>query len=177
MSTIRGFLEGKGVKDPLTFGLYPKRTQLLATTVPEINLPMDFIPPEISFYGPIVLETRPAAEQDGELMAWLASSDEKTTLVNLGSIYQYGENRAKELAQALSDVLEQVPGSRIVWKFRRDGDFDEEAALAPLERYVKRGCARVVAWLEVDPSSLLESGHIDLFVHHGGGNSYHESIL
>lgn len=162
----------------MTFGLYPKGTQLLATTVPEVNLPMDFIPPEISFYGPIVLETEPAAaHQDGELMTWLASSEDKTILVNLGSVYHYSEIRAKLLAEALAKVLERAKGSKIVWKFRKEGEFDETAALKPLEPFIKQGRAQVVAWLEVDPSSLLESGHIDLFVHHGGGNSYHEAIL
>jgi hypothetical protein len=38
------------------------------------------------------------------------------------------------------------------------------------------GRLRIKKWLEVEPPTLLQGGHIVAFVHHGGAGSYHDSI-
>lgn len=177
IGAVRTFLENKGIKNPAAFGLYPKRTPLLAMTLPEANIPLDFIPPEISLYGPIVLETSPIEDQDGPLARWLKENKgSKTILVNLGSLYEYSEDRGKTMAAALAKVLAEVKDARIIWRFRKEGEWDEKPALAPLKGFIKNGRAQVLPWLEIDPTSLLMTGYVDLVVHHGGGNSYHEAV-
>jgi hypothetical protein len=35
---------------------------------------------------------------------------------------------------------------------------------------------KVMQWLTIDPTALLETGDIAAFVTHGGANGFHESI-
>jgi hypothetical protein len=48
------------------------------------SIPVDFIPPNVTCAGPIVLSSASAAEQDAEMAKWL--KDAPTVMVNLGSL-------------------------------------------------------------------------------------------
>lgn len=96
--------------------------------------------------------------------------------MNMGSLFTFYEDKAAQMAEALAKVLSQHDDIQVIWKFRKEGAYDETRALAPLQRYEEKGRVKIKEWLEVDPATLLQSGYIDLFVNHGGGNSYHEAI-
>ncbi|KAI9151444.1 Glycosyltransferase sdnJ [Paramyrothecium foliicola] len=172
----RAFLTAKGVKDALPLRVWPKGTPLLTMTIPEANLPMGKVPAELTFCGPIVLDTAPAAEQDAELAAWLKRGRGRTVLVNLGTLFRYDEARAGALVGALAKVLETVQDVQVLWKFRKLGDYGDDV-LEPLQRFVRDGRLKVESWLKTDPPSLLGTGDVSLFVHHGGANGYHEAVL
>jgi hypothetical protein len=41
---------------------------------------------------------------------------------------------------------------------------------------VRRGVVRIVEWMEAEPTAVLESGAVVCAVHHGGANSFLESV-
>lgn len=139
---------------------------------PEACIPLDHIPSYVKPCGPIVLDVAPAEQQDGELVTWLAGAP--TMLVNLGSVIKYTEARALALGGALAIVLETTQ-AQVLWKFRKLGEYDD-GFLDPLLPHIASGRLRIESWLNVDPGSLLMSGHIAVSVHHGGANCYHEAV-
>lgn len=83
------------------------------------------------------------------------------------------------MAGAIADVLSETD-AQFIWKAEKDttaGDFDWDAAIAPLKPYIEAGRVRVFSWLTIEPPSLLETGDIVASVHHGGSNCYHEAIV
>jgi hypothetical protein len=65
---------------------------------------------------------------------------------------------------------------QILWKYRLSIniiDFDWQALVAPLEATQR---VKVMQWLPVDPSALMETGYIVAHVTHGGAGGFHESI-
>jgi UDP:flavonoid glycosyltransferase YjiC (YdhE family) len=156
--------------------MYPKRVPLFSTTIPEANLPMDVIPSDITFCGPIVLDTAPAAEQDSELVTWLQRGGAKTVLINLGTVFRYTEAQARIMAEVVATVLETRDDIQILWKYLTQDNVDGSVPES-LKKYVDQGRLKVQQWLKIDPMSLLRTESVDLFVHHGGGNAYHEAVL
>jgi hypothetical protein len=75
---------------------------------------------------------------------------------------------------AVGDVLLKTD-LQVLWKFDKDGDYSDDV-LAPLEPFIKTGRLRMLNWLTIDIMSLLESGGITAFVHHGGSNCFNEGL-
>lgn len=172
----RAYLIERGVKDPINFiDAHREDVPWLSAAFPEAGLPLPYLPDNVTQCGPIVLDVAPAEEQDAELAAWLKRAP--TMLVNLGSTVRYDEPRAIAMAQALVIVFESTD-TQVLWKFRRDHDTDyNDDWKKPLEKYIASGRLRLEAWLKVDPVSLLNTGDIVVSVHHGGANSYYETVL
>ena len=138
----------------------------------EAAVPLEYLPPNVSAVGPIVLSLAPVAEQDAELEAWLARAP--TVLVNLATVFKYHEERAHLMAKAIKNALERT-NVQILWKMDKLGEYGDEFK-DELQGYVEQGRLRIVKWLTVDPAALVESGHIVASVHHGGSNCYHEAL-
>lgn len=49
-------------------------------------------------------------------------------------------------------------------------------SLGSISAEIVNGRVRVVEWLSVDPSAILEAGLVVCSVHHGGSNSFHEAL-
>lgn len=58
----------------------------------------------------------------------------------------------------------------------KQGNYSDEYK-KPLQAHLDSGRLKLSTWLEADPTSILESGHVVAFVHHGGANCYHEAVL
>jgi hypothetical protein len=163
VSAKRDFLRGNGIPDPINFfGLH-------AATVP-----VDVIPQNVSCAGPIVLSSAPAEEQDPELVEWI--KQKPTVLINLGSAFAYSRTYTRQMIGGIRQVLASDPDIQILWKYKLAPnvvDFDWEALVKPLEATQR---VKVTQWLSVDPSSLMETGHIAAFVTHGGAGGFHDSI-
>ncbi|GIK02013.1 hypothetical protein Aspvir_006056 [Aspergillus viridinutans] len=157
--------------------------KILVSTLPELDFPL-IIPENIIPCGPILKPHQCVSGSDLELGNWLALGS--TIYVNLGSICQLTASRAIELAFALKTTLEvlrvQANSSRfqVLWKLKLveddsmpDSDDNIEAVLGD---FIQDDLVRIAAWIEVEPSSILQSGHIACSVHHGGANSYNEAI-
>lgn len=157
---------------------------MLVSTWPELDFPLvkpDYIVP----CGPIVRKAAPVQSVDSELADWL---DQRPTLyVNLGSLFQFNEERALELANALCRVIEKSkPDAKgrplqILWKIKKLGEFETKGKECAIGRLVHEYQAddrlRIVRWFEPEPSAILNSGNIVCAVHHGGANSFNEVVL
>lgn len=179
------FLRSKGLVDPINFyNLHRPDVPWFTQTMPEASIPVDVIPPNVTCTGPMSLSLAPAAEQDPDLVEWLARAP--TLLINLGSAFVWVESQAAAMAQALAWLLEKTD-LQVLWKFRKESSgisgyknsskiqYSDEFA-APLRPFLENGRVKMESWLVADPTSLLETGHIIASVHHGGAGCYHEAI-
>lgn len=170
----RKYFEQHGLTDSFDIlKLYRKDTPIIFPSMKGANVPLDFIPQNVSEVGPIVLSVATAAEQDSQLYAWLEQAP--TVLINLGSTVEYTKPKAIAMADAIKQILDQS-SVQVLWKLNK-GDGYEDKDMRLLQTYVADGRLKIESWLSVDPTSLLESGHVVAFVHHGGANCYHESVL
>ena len=185
------YLKAKGIVDPAyPVNAYTKEVPWITQGMVETDFPLVNIPSNVVSVGPIYLSTAPAAEQDPELAAWLKQAP--TVLINLGSMIMYNEERATEMAGAIKKVLDQTD-VQILWKFNKvkEGQFGidpsapgdelsqsgwEANFLADLSDELANGRLRLERWLSVDPASLIETGDVVLFVHHGGASCYNEAV-
>ena len=147
----------------------------LSATVLEAGLPVTKIPENVIAYGPVVLDVAPAEQQDPELAACLSRAP--TVLINLGSGVSYSEAMARAMTEALVTVFESTD-AQVLWKFRKVGHYESENGFRePVDKYIQSGRLRLEKWLDVDPVSLMNTGHITLSVHHRGANCYYETVL
>ncbi|CAG9996412.1 unnamed protein product [Clonostachys byssicola] len=154
-----------GIKFPLSLSSIPENIWINFNIIPTIlggpdltekghtlhgaSIPVDLIPTNVTCVGPMVLDSAPVAEQDADMAAWLAKVP--TILINLGSIWK-------------------------LKKFNKFTDYSDDH-LTPVKPFIEKARLMVVDWLDVDPPSMLNSGHVLAFVHHGGFNCYHETVL
>lgn len=175
LSAKREFLKANGIPDPINFfGLHRPDVPWITQTTPAATIPVDVVPQNVSCAGPMVLSAAPASEQDAELVQWI--QQKPTVLINLGSAFTYSISQTREMADGIRLVLESNPDIQIVWKYRLSPNvvnFDWQAVVEPLEATQR---VRATQWLSVDPSSLMETGHIVAHLTHGGAGGYHESI-
>ncbi|KAH8881836.1 UDP-Glycosyltransferase/glycogen phosphorylase [Thozetella sp. PMI_491] len=169
----RTFLKEHGVLDPIKFyGTHRADVPWVTQTLPGASVPMEYVPANVTCTGPIVLSAAPAEEQDPEFSRWM--QQKPTILINLGSGFSYSITQMRQMISAIPKVLEDTD-LQVLWKVNPSENltFDWEEAAKPL---TDTGRVKVSRWLSVDPSALLESGHISLSVTHGGSGGYHEGI-
>lgn len=155
----------------------PEGLQVLLATRPEIDFPFDVVPEHIIPCGPITLPSTPLRESDPELESWL--SKHPTVYVNLGTHATYNEHHAVEMAKSLRYLLDKAKKNdkslQVLWKLSKRDEFEDEKiseALGP----AWKDSVRITSWIEADPISILESGHIACSVNHGGANSYFDAV-
>lgn len=156
----------------------PEGLKVLLASRPEIDYPFDVKPENLIPCGPIVRPSMPIQDADTELAAWLAKGP--TVLVNLGTHASYDEQHAKGMAGALDKLLEAGKKGRkplqVLWKLNKRSGSDPSGEM--LQNFTSKwgDVVRVVSWLDVEPISILESGHVVCSVNHGGANSFFEAI-
>lgn len=163
----------------------------LTTGLPELDFPVH-VPNNVIPCGPIVLPSKPVEEADPELATWLKRGS-GTLLVQMGTLWD-SDGEAEKLTRNISEIargicvlLDKVPKIQVLWKVKIPPKPDSpsmsatnhplsstEDPTAQLSPHLGSR-VRIVPWLQVDPSSILSSGHIIAIVHHGGGNSYGEA--
>lgn len=175
VSAKRDFLRANGIPDPINFfGLHRPDVPWITQTTHVATVPVDVVPQNVSCAGPIVLSSAPAEEQDAELVEWI--KQKPTILINLGSAFTYSRTYTRQMASAIGLILESNSDVQILWKYKLSPnvvDFDWEALVQPLEATQR---VKATQWLSVDPSSLMETGHIAAYVIHGGAGGFHDSI-
>jgi hypothetical protein len=137
-----------------------------------------FVPENITQCGPILRPCGLISEKSPELATWLSQGS--TVLVNLGSNVYFSKNQARKFADALRVLLVARPDIQVLWKLRPNRDVETAdwipTALCNILNEVTAGRVRVEEWLPVEPSCILQSGHVCCMVHHGGANSYNEAM-
>ncbi|KAF2669952.1 UDP-Glycosyltransferase/glycogen phosphorylase [Microthyrium microscopicum] len=156
-----------------TFEAYVRDVLHICPSLPEIDLPVN-IPTNAHFVGPIILPEHPLSQSNPKLLAWLQRGP--TVLVNLGTHQEGNADQARGQAMGLRILLNARPDVQILWKFRaaKNSRASEEIE-AFLGAEIGEDKVRVVNWLESDPLAILQSGCIDIAVHHGGANSWFEA--
>ncbi|PHH85599.1 hypothetical protein CDD83_194 [Cordyceps sp. RAO-2017] len=158
--------------------------KILVSSHAQIDYPLT-IPPYVYPCGPIVRSAPPLAGAAPGLADWLARGP--TMYINMGSIFTFPSGQAVELARALRitfdaiDKHSKAANLQVLWKWKRSQRPDDKEAESPvfevLGRQIGKDRVRIVDWLPVEPISILQSGHVACAVHHGGANSYNESIV
>ncbi|CAH0055755.1 unnamed protein product [Clonostachys solani] len=173
LNAKKAVLRDRGVKDPINFfNLHRPDIPWITMTTDGVSIPLDVVPANVTCAGPILLSVAPAQEQDPELTQWVQRSP--TVLIALGSGFKYPVDYAQAMTGAVADVLSKTD-LQVLWKFDKDGDYSDDV-LAPLQPFIKTGRLRMLKWLTMDIMSLLESGGITAFVHHGGSNCFNEGL-
>ncbi|KAL2832930.1 hypothetical protein BDW59DRAFT_157079 [Aspergillus cavernicola] len=124
---------------------------LLSGDLPEAGLLLSYYPPNVTVCGPMVLDTPLASEEHPEL------------------------RRAIDMSVAVLRVL-QESSTQVIWKFEPEGKVNDGWRVL-LQRYIDRGRLRIETRPNVDPASLVKTGKIDVWVHHGGAATYHEAVI
>lgn len=161
----------------------------------DLDYPFEVIPSYINPVGPIVRYAQKLDDIDPSLKKWLSNGP--TVYVNLGTQLQMTPSEALEMALALCDLLDAAGTSskmQILWKLKRklhvskennsrirDGskppwEGEWKAVRGALSEKIEADRVRITSWVEADPCSILQSGHIVCSVHHGGANSHHEAL-
>ncbi|RFU72633.1 glycosyltransferase family 1 [Trichoderma arundinaceum] len=170
----RSWLQEQGIKHAITLPEIERADiPWIAMSFPEAGLPLEYIPDNVHVAGPLVLDGAPAEAQSAELAGWLKKAP--TMLINLGSAVSYDEQMARVMVDAIVPVLE-AKGVQILWKMPKGGEYSDDF-LEPARKYVENGRLRLESWLEVDPTSLYNTGDVVASVHHGGANCFYEAIL
>ncbi len=156
----------------------PEGLKVLLATRPEIDFPFDILPEHMIACGPIIKPSLSVQEADCDLADWLAKRP--TVLVNLGTHASYDEQHAKEMAGALDYLLKVAEKSKspiqVLWKLNKRDQFDPPGDIFKVFGSRWSEAVRVTPWLDVEPSSILASGHVVCSVNHGGANSFFEAV-
>ncbi|KAH8655235.1 hypothetical protein BX600DRAFT_469359 [Xylariales sp. PMI_506] len=173
----RQVLMENGIPSPVTFdSTYRSDAPWITQGVEGASIMPDYIPDNVTVTGPLVLSSASAEEQDAELVDWLKHG-KQTMLINLGSTTMYDKNRTVVMAKSLLAVLDAQPDLQILWKYQPAKSLAVwDDLVEPLSPYVHGGKVKITTWIEADPLALLETGLIDISVHHGGANCYWEAV-
>ncbi|OAA51151.1 hypothetical protein BBO_01098 [Beauveria brongniartii RCEF 3172] len=140
----------------------PAGLKILLASRPEIDFPFDVKPEHMIPCGPIIRPSMQIQDADSELAGWLAKRP--TVLVNLGTHASYDEQHARGMAGALDQLLEAGKKCKkpiqVLWKLNKRDVSDASGDL--LKSFTTKWSQdlRVVSWLDVEPTSILESGHV-----------------
>ncbi|KAJ5520442.1 UDP-glucuronosyl/UDP-glucosyltransferase [Penicillium fimorum] len=142
----------------------------LSPSFREMDYPL-YVPDNVISCGPILRASSALIESDPALDSWLKES---TILICLGSHVQAPESDAMQMTMAIQGVLSEFPNMQVLWKLKYDWETSPTVrdVLGPL---VNSDKVRVVPWIKPEIISVLESGHIVAYVHHGGANSFFEA--
>jgi hypothetical protein len=172
------YLKENGLSNPIDlFSIYDPDIVWITQSSRDADFPVSVIPDNIKPCGPMLLSTASAAQQDPELASWLDRAP--TVLINLGSMFDYDEQRAIAMVGAIKTLLEQTD-VQVLWKFNKReyhipvAEFAEDF-LSTVSQYLGSRL-RVESWISIDPTVILETGNIVASVHHGGSSCYHEAV-
>lgn len=149
---------------------YTKDVLNLTPAFHEMDFPFR-VPNNVISCGPIVRQCQPLAVADPGLNEWL---QKPTILISLGSHVKPSEDVAVQMAKAIRKMLYEYPDMRVLWKLR----YDWESSMTfqnVLGAHITAGSVLVMPWIQPDIMSVLETGQIVAYVHHGGANSYFEA--
>ncbi|KAJ5287239.1 glycosyltransferase family 1 [Penicillium angulare] len=177
LHTARSELEVMGINEPMGMHMQWDSIPLISGDLLEASLPLSYHPTNLTICGPMTLDPIPAEEQNPELVEWLDSSSSTTILVYLGDAFTYDKERTRKMSNAIWDVLRETD-VQVLWQYEMNGDFSNTWHFELLKPYVENGRLRIYSQPEfdVDPISLVNSGKIDVWVHHGTTEYYRQAV-
>jgi hypothetical protein len=172
----------------LSLGPPDKGVKFLVANRLAIEFPFKVLPRHIVPCGPIIRPARPVVEVDAELAGWLAQGP--TVYVNLGTHVLMTEESAVEMATAIRILLDharsvawkerKMEGLQVLWKLAMEAEYDADKEESRVYRIlgldVESGAVRIVRWIEAEPTAVLKEKNVVCAVHHGGANSFLETV-
>ncbi|KAL6856569.1 glycosyltransferase family 1 protein [Trichoderma novae-zelandiae] len=162
----------------------PEGVKILVSSLPELDYPLK-VPAHIIPCGPVVRDCDSLHRTNPKLAEWLGNG--QTILVNMGSLVKVSEQQAFEMARALKVVIDRFDQDtekkrlQVLWKLQKKGKYSVFASECMLAHVLGREFSydriRVIDWIQVEPLSILRTGHVICSVHHGGANSFNEAIV
>ncbi|KAH8898630.1 UDP-Glycosyltransferase/glycogen phosphorylase [Thozetella sp. PMI_491] len=172
----------------------PPGLRILVAISPDIDYPFAVLPPHVTPCGPIVRAVAPIRSVDPALYDWLGHG--RTVYVNLGTHLKADPAEAREMALAFKSVLDQAgaferDGAKplqILWKIGRKPGADGakpardvyegqwQIVVDVLQHELAVDRVRITDWVNAEPKSVLESGHVICSINHGGANSFYEAL-
>lgn len=159
----------------------PEGLQVLLASRPEIDFPFDVVPSHITGCGPIIVPSTPLREVGPELEEWL--SRHPTVYINTGTHATYTESQAIEMAGAVKYLLGRDRKNdkkiQVLWKLSKRGEYSigtESNVRKALGAEFDEDQVRITEWIDPEPISILQSGHVVCSVNHGGANSFFEAL-
>jgi len=149
---------------------YTKDALNLTPAFHEMDFPFR-VPNNVISCGPIVRRCQPLAVADPKLNEWLRKP---TILISLGSHVKPSEKVAVQMARAIRKMLYKYPDMQVLWKLRYNWE-KSWTFQNVLGSYITAGSVLVTPWIQSDIMSVLQTGQIVTYVHHGGANSYFEA--
>jgi hypothetical protein len=173
--------------------MYRKEILYLCPSIAETDFPL-VCPSNVVRCGPIVLDDSPPsviADRDRELFEWLNGTP--TVFVNLGlhdtmterdvrlvfisthSLTTHGSDLSGLLGGLLDGISQDT---RVLWKLPKADHWASvlDAIFAShSEGASRRANFRIVSWVSIAPSVLLQHPSIKCAAHHGGANSFFEA--
>ena len=166
--------------------------KFLVANLAEIEFPLANIPRHIVPCGPMIRPALRVEEVDKNLAAWLGRAP--TVYINLGTHLFFDEEFAGEMAKGVNILLDhsrslewrdltgRLKGLQVLWKLNNTAG-DKEGLKGPwaavrriLSREMDEDLVRVVEWIEAEPTAVLEIGTVVCAVHHGGANTFLETV-
>lgn len=168
----------------------PGNFKIIMPSTKEIDYPVNHIPDHYVTCGPIVRASPPLIEADPKMHAWLSQAP--TIYMNGGTHLYLTEGNAVEMAKALRSLFNAIDaappaekvrlqGLQVLWKVKMYEvifEMEEPGCRVHdiLGKEIDEKRVRITTWIDAEPMSLLNSGHVVLAVTHGGANSYMEAI-
>ncbi|KAK3986524.1 hypothetical protein QBC44DRAFT_402441 [Cladorrhinum sp. PSN332] len=167
------------------------KTKFLVANLRELEFPLSNVPGHIIPCGPMIRPALKVDEVDPRLAKWLARA--RTVYINLGTHLFFDEEFAVEMAKGVKilldyarsvewvDLSKRLRGLQVLWKLNNTGDAEEvkgpwAAVRKVLGEEIDRDLVRVVEWIEAEPTAVLEAGTVVCAVHHGGANTFLETV-
>lgn len=170
----------------------PPGVKVLVSSAPGLDYPFSVLPDHVISCGPIIRPSLKLSSLDAPLGDWLRQG--ATVYVNTGTLLKLDAEEALEMAKAFREVLDRAESEtsgmrrlQILWKLSRQlsehersnkDDFTGEwkRVLDILRPELAADRIRIIDWLTVEPFSVLMSGDVICFVHHGGASSFNEAV-
>jgi hypothetical protein len=178
----------------LSLGPPSRGVNILVANRLALEFPLKVLPSHIIPVGPIIRPVPTLEEVDPEMCSWLRKGP--TVYVNLGTHVAMSEASAVEMAWALRRVIDAwrrqektekgLAELQILWKLSVNSGSNEDVACqgkqvrnsiwSVLGQEIEDGHVRIVEWIEAEPVAVLAEEAIVCAVHHGGANSFLETV-
>lgn len=136
-----------------------------------IYLPMDAMPVNLTIAGPVNLAgVGIDPDKAADLLSWTRKAP--TVLISLGTIYNLADKPVIVMMEAIQRLLQQI-NVQVLWKLET---LEARIPFLQVAMEGSSGRRRLEKWLDAEPASLLESGFVKAFVHHGGASSFHDAL-
>lgn len=180
LKELEKYRNDNGLPGPIPDMIISPYKKLIAVLLPgrkECEFPC-FVPKKFTFCGPILRPCAPIADEHPDLAHWI--SQRPTVLVNLGSIALFTPAMEREFAETLKMLFVARSDIQVLWKLscplsESQDSMDPEVSRI-LSSVIAEGRLRTERWLPVEPICILQSGHVECIVHHGGSNTYYEAV-